>query len=77
MYRHYSTYVVTVITAVFAYWLQLPLDQQAAILDQFPTLKMIAPGIGFISFMISRCIPQSQQTQEQKQAQEYEDEQNA
>lgn len=58
LYRQYSFYVVGFISGCFAYWLRLPLEQQAAILEAVPVLKLAAPASGFIAFMIARGVPQ-------------------
>jgi hypothetical protein len=54
----YSTWVVGVITAAAAYWLQLPVEQQQELLTAYPWLKQMAPAAGFISFLVARGIKQ-------------------
>jgi hypothetical protein len=57
--KSYSTYVVTVISAVIAYWLQLSPEEQAALIATYPALKVLAPLFGWIAFVIARVIPQN------------------
>lgn len=55
----YSTWVVAVITGAAAYWLQLPAQEQAALLASYPWLKQVAPAAGLIAFLVARAAPQT------------------
>lgn len=58
IHTYFSTWVAFLATCAAAYWLQLtPADQQA-ILDAFPALKLVAPAVGFVAFVIARGLPQ-------------------
>ena len=54
----YSTYVIYFLMGVAAWWLQLPLDQQQAVMESFPWLKVAGPLLGLVMFMIARGWPQ-------------------
>lgn len=54
----YSTWVVGVITAAAAYWLQLPVEQQQELLTAYPWLKQFAPAAGFVAFLVARGVKQ-------------------
>lgn len=58
LHTFYSTYVMYFLTGVAMYWLQLPPDQQQAIMDSLPLLKWLGPLVGFVMFMIARGWPQ-------------------
>ena len=59
LYTQYSFYVVFFISGVIAYWLQMAVEEQAAVLAAFPSLKLVAPFSGFVAFMIARGVPQA------------------
>ena len=59
MHKLASTWVVFIASALAAFWLQMSPDDQAVLLDVFPALKLIAPGIGFAAFVVARGWPQS------------------
>ena len=58
MHRYFSTWIAFLGSAAAAYWLQLSPADQAAILDAFPALRLAAPGVGFLAFIVARGVPQ-------------------
>ena len=58
MHTYLSTWVAFLASAAAAYWLQLAPADQAAILDAFPALRLVAPALGFAAFVVARGIPQ-------------------
>lgn len=59
---NYSTWVVAVLMAVIAYWMQLPLEEQARLITAYPWLKHAAPLVGLVSFILARIAPQGGST---------------
>lgn len=53
-----STYVVAVLMAVVAYWMQLPIAEQQALMQAYPWLKHLAPLFGLLAFIGARVWPQ-------------------
>ena len=68
LYKHYSTYVVFIFSGLGAYWLQMPLEEQARVVEWFPLLKFAVPFSGFLSFMIARGLPQGPKPSDDFQA---------
>jgi hypothetical protein len=58
LFTRYSTYVVFFASGAAAYWLQLPIADQQAVLEAYPLLKIAGPAIGFLTFMVARGLPQ-------------------
>lgn len=58
MPRYFSTWVVFLISSAAAYWLQMSPDDQQAVLEALPALRLVAPALGFVAFVIARGIPQ-------------------
>lgn len=56
-----STVTVAVLMAAIAWWMQLPLAEQQALMEQWPALKAGAPLIGMLAFVIARVWPQPDQ----------------
>lgn len=54
----YTTWVVVVVTAVAAYWLQLAPAEQAELLAAYPWLEHLAPLAALVSFVVARIWPQ-------------------
>jgi hypothetical protein len=54
----YTTWVVLIVSALAAYWLQLPAAEQAALIEAYPWLKHVAPLAAVVSFLVARVIPQ-------------------
>lgn len=58
---NYSTWVVAVLMGVVAYWMQLPVAEQQALMAAYPWLKHAAPLFGLLAFLGSRILPQGRQ----------------
>lgn len=58
MHKLASTWVVFLASAMAAFWLQMSPDDQALLIEAFPALKLLAPGIGFAAFVVARGWPQ-------------------
>lgn len=58
LYRHYSTYVAFFASGAAAYWLQMSLEEQTALLSAAPALKVLAPIVSFGAFLVARGVPQ-------------------
>lgn len=56
---NYSTWVVAILMGVVAYWMQLPVSEQQALMTAYPWLKHAAPLFGLLAFLGSRVIPQT------------------
>ena len=59
LHTNYSTWVVAILMGIVAYWMQLPLDEQARLVAAYPWLKHAAPLVGLLSFLLARIAPQS------------------
>lgn len=59
MHKLASTWVVFIASALAAFWLQMSPAEQLAVLEVFPALKLVGPGIGFAAFVVARGWPQS------------------
>lgn len=57
--KMYSVWVAGIVSAVAAYWLQLPVEQQQQILAQWPVLKYYSPMLAFVAFYAARVISQT------------------
>lgn len=57
LHTFHSTYVMYFLSGLLAYWLQLSPEDQQAVFAVFPALKIIAPAIGLVSFMVARGLP--------------------
>ncbi len=55
---NYSTWVVAILMGVVAYWMQLPVAEQQALMTAYPWLKHAAPLFGLLAFIGARVIPQ-------------------
>jgi hypothetical protein len=53
-----STWVVAILMGLVAYWMQLPLAEQQALIAAYPWLKHVAPLAGLLTFLGSRVWPQ-------------------
>lgn len=62
LYRHYSTYVAFIASSAAGYWLHLDPAAQDALLGSYPSLKLVAPTVSFVAFMIARGLPQKTET---------------
>lgn len=56
--KMFSFWVMFIVTNLTAWWLMQPLEWQAEILLAYPMLKLGAPAISLVSFMIARAKPQ-------------------
>ncbi|HCZ47995.1 MAG TPA: hypothetical protein DCZ11_03200 [Gammaproteobacteria bacterium] len=54
LFTRYSTWVVTALMGVAAYWLQLPIEEQQALIAAYPWLKHAAPVLGLLAFLGAR-----------------------
>lgn len=59
--KAHSTKVALVVSALIAYWLQLPPAEQQALLAAYPWLKHVAPLAALGAFVVSRVWPQGLQ----------------
>ena len=55
---NYTTWVVGILGALVAWWVQLPPSTQAEYLVLYPWLKYVAPLAAAASFVIARVLPQ-------------------
>lgn len=55
---NYTTWVVGILSAAAAWWLQLAPSTQAEYLALYPWLKYVAPLSAAVSFVIARVLPQ-------------------
>jgi len=60
MWRRLSFWVAFIASSVALWWLQLPLEQQADILAVWPSLKLLAPGVSLVAFVVARAAPQKE-----------------
>lgn len=56
--RHYSTWVAFMASSAAAYWLDMTPEQQAALLAAYPALKLGAPAVSFLAFMLAKALVQ-------------------
>lgn len=56
--RMLSFYIVAIVSALAAYWLQLSPEDQVALQTQFPILIKLAPLAAAIAFVLARVKPQ-------------------
>lgn len=59
LFTRYSTLVVLFLTGLAAYWLQLPVDEQQALMLAYPWLKHVVPAAGLVAFLVARGAKQS------------------
>ena len=57
-WRMASNWVGAILTGALLYWVGLPIEQQAAILAEYPRLKHFVPLIGFLGWYVARIVPQ-------------------
>lgn len=55
LFTRYSTWVVTVLMGAAAYWLTLPVEEQAALKAAYPILVHFAPLAGLLVFLGARA----------------------
>jgi hypothetical protein len=55
---NYTSWVVIAVSAIAAWWLQLPPTVQAEYLAIYPWLKTVAPLAAVVSFVVARVWPQ-------------------
>lgn len=61
LHTFHSTYVMYFLSGLLAYWLQLSPEDQAAVFAVFPALKVVAPFLGLVAFMVARGLPASEE----------------
>lgn len=59
LFTRYSTWVVTVLMGAAAYWLTLPVEEQAALKASYPILVHFAPLAGLLVFLGARAKTQN------------------
>lgn len=55
LFSRYSTWVVTILMGAAAYWLTLPVEEQAALKAAYPILVHFAPLAGLLVFLGARA----------------------
>jgi hypothetical protein len=54
----YSTWVVTLAMGVVAWWIELPVAEQAKFIADYPLVAKLAPWSALAAFLIARAAPQ-------------------
>lgn len=55
LFTRYSTWVVTIFVGVATYWLNLPVEEQAALKTAYPILVHFSPLAGLLVFLWARA----------------------